>query len=62
MRPAAKGGEPLQTWRERHGLTQQGCADMLGISRTLVGKIEGGQPLPQLVRLAMAGAELEMSK
>ena len=47
-------------WRLKHGLNVTEAANLIGISRTSIGKYENGTPVPRVVRLAMSAAEREM--
>ena len=42
-----QAGERFKRWRTRNGVSQRRLGDLLGISHTSVGKIEGGRQKPQ---------------
>lgn len=51
MRPAA-----FRAWMEMHGLTQEGAASALGLSRRMIAYyLSGEKPIPKTVMLATAG-------
>ena len=46
----------FRAWMERHGLTRDGAADALGLSRRTIGYyLSGEQPVPKTVMLATEG-------
>jgi hypothetical protein len=50
-------------WRAKHRLNVTAAAALLGISRTVVARYENhGAPVSRTVRLAMVGAEQEISR
>ena len=48
IRSSADVGRALATMRRRRGLSQAGVAEMLGVDRSYVTKIEGGHSSPLL--------------
>lgn len=46
----------FRAWMERHGLTRDGAAEALGLSRRTIGYyLSGEQPVPKTVMLATEG-------
>lgn len=54
-------GENLQTIRRKHQLSQEGLADMLGVSRQAVSKWEHGEGYPEVEKLLLLSKKLSVS-
>lgn len=54
-------GENLQTVRKRNQLSQEGLAEMLGVSRQAVSKWELGEGYPEIDKLILLSKKLNIS-
>ena len=54
-------GKNLQTLRKMHQLSQEGLADMLGVSRQAVSKWELGEGFPEVDKLLILSKKLNVS-
>ena len=54
-------GENLQTIRRKHQLSQEGLAEMLGVSRQAVSKWELGEGYPEVEKLLLLSKKLNIS-
>lgn len=54
-------GKNLQTLRKMHQLSQEGLADMLGVSRQAVSKWELGEGYPEVDKLLILSKKLNVS-
>ena len=54
-------GENLQTIRKKNQLSQEGLAEMLGVSRQAVSKWELGEGYPEVDKLLLLSKELNVS-
>ena len=54
-------GENLQTIRKKNQLSQEGLAEMLGVSRQAVSKWELGEGYPEVEKLMLLSKKLNMS-
>ena len=54
-------GENLQTIRRKHQLSQEGLAEMLGVSRQAVSKWELGDGYPEVDKLLLLSKKLNVS-
>jgi transcriptional regulator with XRE-family HTH domain len=54
-------GANVRTLRLERGLTQQGLADLAGLSTTYIGKIEGGLGNPRATTLAVLATALSVA-
>ncbi len=53
--------DALKKWREDHGITQQGLADLLGVTIVTVGRWEVGmRKIPPFLHLALIGLEADL--
>ncbi len=56
----AMSAKDFRDWRARNGLSQQGAAEALGLSRRTIAYYESGEkPIPKTVWLACRGLEAE---
>ena len=54
-------GENLQTIRKKNQLSQEGLAEMLGVSRQAVSKWELGEGYPEVDKLLLLSKKLNIS-
>ncbi len=54
-------GKNLQTLRKKHQLSQEGLAELLGVSRQAVSKWELGEGYPEVEKLLMLSKKLQVS-